>query len=72
MEPNPFLGVGLHALGGLMSATFYVPYRGVRGWAWESFWLAGGIFSWLLAPCLLAVLTAPDLFGVLRKAPRRA
>jgi L-rhamnose-H+ transport protein len=69
MQPNPFLGVALHALGGLMSATFYVPYRGVRGWAWESFWLAGGIFSWVLAPWLLAALTVPHLFVVLREAP---
>jgi L-rhamnose-H+ transport protein len=69
MNPNPFLGVALHALGGLMSATFYVPYRGVRGWAWESFWLAGGIFSWVIAPWLLAALTVPDLFVVLREAP---
>jgi L-rhamnose-H+ transport protein len=53
----------------LMSATFYVPYRGVRGWAWESFWLAGGIFSWVLAPWLLAALTVPHLFVVLREAP---
>jgi L-rhamnose-H+ transport protein len=70
MEPHPFLGVFLHALGGLMSATFYVPYRGVKRWQWESYWLAGGVFSWLIAPWVLAALTAPDVFQVLAAAPR--
>ena len=52
MTPNPLLGVLFHWLGGLSSASFYVPYRGVRRWSWEIFWLTGGLFSWLLAPWL--------------------
>jgi L-rhamnose-H+ transport protein len=54
MTPNPLLGVLFHWLGGLSSASFYVPYRGVRRWSWEIFWLTGGIFSWLLAPWFFA------------------
>lgn len=69
MEPNPFLGVLLHALGGLMSATFYVPYRAVRGWSWESLWLAGGIFSWIIAPWVVAWLTVPSVWAILSRAP---
>ena len=45
MQPNPLLGVVFHWLGGLSSGTFYVPYKGVRKWSWETFWLAGGMFS---------------------------
>ncbi len=69
MNPDPFLGVFLHALGGLMSASFYVPYRSVRKWSWESYWLAGGIFSWIIAPWTLAAITVPDLLKVVRDAP---
>jgi L-rhamnose-H+ transport protein len=54
MTPNPLLGVCFHWLGGLASGSFYVAYRGVRSWAWETYWLAGGIFSWVIAPWLLA------------------
>jgi hypothetical protein len=39
---NPFLGVFFHWLGGLASGSFYVPYKGVRKWAWEVYWLTGG------------------------------
>lgn len=45
---NPFLGVFFHWLGGLASGSFYVPYKGVRKWAWEVYWLVGGFFSWII------------------------
>lgn len=69
MTPNPLLGVVFHWLGGLASASFYVPFRGVRGWAWETYWLVGGVFSWLVAPFLVASLFVPDLPAILREAP---
>jgi L-rhamnose-H+ transport protein len=50
-----------HWLGGLASGSFYVPYRGVKHWAWETFWLAGGFFSWIIAPWILASLITTDL-----------
>ncbi len=68
-QANPFLGVSLHALGGLAAASFYIPYKQVRGWKWESFWLTGGIFSWLAAPWIVALITTPDLLDVLAEAP---
>lgn len=69
MSPNPLLGVMFHWLGGLASASFYVPYRGVRFWSWEIFWLVGGLFSWLFAPWLFASLRTNDLLGVLGAVP---
>ena len=45
MTPNPPLGVVFHWLGGLAAGSFYVPFRKVKHWAWETFWLAGGIFT---------------------------
>ncbi len=61
-------GVLLHALGGFASGSFYLPYQKVRGWAWESYWLVGGLFSWLAAPLLLGSLTVPHLFSVLQQS----
>ena len=72
MNPNPALGVFLHWLGGLASGSFYVPYKGVKHWAWETYWLAGGFFSWIIAPWILASLLTRDLFGVLGQAPATA
>jgi L-rhamnose-H+ transport protein len=68
---NPALGVLFHWLGGLASASFYVPYRGVRRWSWETYWLVGGFFSWLIAPWLLAAIMTRDLFEVLSETPPR-
>lgn len=69
MNPNPVLGVFFHWLGGLASASFYVPYRKVEGWAWETYWLVGGFFSWIIVPWALALLISHDLLQVLRQAP---
>jgi L-rhamnose-H+ transport protein len=69
MNPNPALGVFFHWLGGLASASFYVPYRGVKHWAWETYWLVGGFFSWIIAPWLLAVVMTHDLLAVIHEAP---
>jgi L-rhamnose-H+ transport protein len=66
---NPLLGVFLHWLGGLASASFYVPYRQVRGWSWETYWLAGGVVSWIVMPWLIASLLTNDLLQVLHGAP---
>ncbi len=69
MTANPLLGVLFHWLGGLASASFYVPYRSVKRWPWEIYWLTGGIFSWVVAPWLFAALQTNDLFGVIGKVP---
>lgn len=65
MTPNPLIGVFFHWLGGLASASFYVPYKRIRLWSWEIFWLTGGIFSWLIAPWLFASVQTRDLLPVL-------
>lgn len=64
---NPFLGVFFHWLGGLASGSFYVPYKGVRKWAWEVYWLVGGFFSWIICPMFLATLLTNDVAGVLKQ-----
>ncbi len=64
---NPFLGVFFHWLGGLASGSFYVPYRGVKKWSWETYWLVGGFFSWIICPWLLASLLTHDVLGVLKQ-----
>ena len=55
MGANPLLGVIFHWLGGLASGSFYVPFRGVKQWSWETYWLVGGFFRWIIAPWVLAL-----------------
>jgi len=56
---NALLGILFHSIGGFASGSFYMPYNKVKGWAWESFWIVGGLFSWLIVPPLAAWLTIP-------------
>ncbi len=69
MGPNPFIGVVYHWIGGLASATNFVPFRGIKRWSWEIFWIIQGIAAWLIAPMTLALLLVPNLFRVLHAAP---
>ena len=71
MNANPFLGVILHALGGFAAGSFYIPYKKVRKWSWESYWLVGGFFSWIIAPWIGALTALPSakLVQVLSQAP---
>ena len=59
--PPVAIGVIFHWLGGLASGSFYVPYKAVRKWSWEVYWLAGGFFSWIIAPWLLASILTQQL-----------
>ena len=53
------LGVIFHFIGGAASGSFYIPFKKVKGWSWESYWIIGGLFSWLIVPPLAAYLTIP-------------
>lgn len=66
---NPFIGVLFHWIGGFAAGSFYAPYRKVRNWAWETYWLAGGIVSWIIAPWLLASILTPQPWAILSQAP---
>jgi L-rhamnose-H+ transport protein len=60
------LGIFFHFIGGFASGSFYMPYKKVKGWSWESFWISGGIFSWLIAPLIAAYFTIPGFYDIIR------
>lgn len=66
------LGVFFHAIGGFAAGSFYIPFKKVKQWAWESYWLVGGFFSWIIAPWIVALITVPGLMDILRNAPKQS
>ena len=64
------MGVFLHFVGGFASGSFYIPYKKVKSWHWESYWLVGGLFSWLIAPVLAAWLIVPGFWGIIGSVPK--
>ncbi len=59
------LGLLYHSIGGFASGSFYMPYNKVKGWAWESYWILGGLFSWLIVPPIAAFLTVPGFASII-------
>lgn len=62
------LGIIFHSIGGFSSGSFYMPFKKVKNWAWESYWIIGGFFSWLIVPPIAAYLTIPDFAQIIIEA----
>jgi len=71
---NPVTAILLISLGSLGAASFYVPFKKVKLWAWESYWISQGVAAWLIAPFLFAYLFVPkgELFSIMHEAPASA
>ena len=65
------LGVIFHFIGGFASGSFYMPFKKVKDWSWESYWIIGGLFSWLIVPPLAAWLTLPGFSEIISENPGR-
>jgi len=59
------LGIIYHSIGGFASGSFYMPFNKVKAWAWESYWMVGGLFSWLIVPPVAAYLTVPGFAEII-------
>lgn len=63
------LGIIFHFIGGFASGSFYMPFSKVKKWSWESYWIIGGLFSWLIVPLLAALLTIPGFGKIISATP---
>lgn len=69
MTANPSLGVLILCVGGLLGGSFYVPFSKLRGWSWETHWLAMGVVAWVAMPVLVVWYTVPNPLAVLAQSP---
>ena len=66
---NPALGGLIFTAGGLAGAVFYLPFKKVKGWAWESYWLVYALFGLVVVPWALALAFSPNVLTVLKSTP---
>jgi L-rhamnose-H+ transport protein len=71
IAPNPILGTGLHAIGGISAAICYLPNTQTKKWSWGTFWLAQAFFAWIIMPLVVGWLTVPGFFQILINAPAK-
>lgn len=69
MESSIFLGITLHAIGGIAAATCFVPQKGSPKWSFQTYFLLMCLVSWLIMPIVVAYITVPDLHSVIRETP---
>ena len=68
MTSSPLLGTGVFLLGGIAAATYLLPFRGVKGWAYETGWLVCVIAGWLVFPLVFDAFVIPGFWNVLGTA----
>jgi L-rhamnose-H+ transport protein len=68
------IGILLITIGSIGSASFYVPFKKVKAWAWESYWISQGLAAWIIFPWVFALLTVPSgtLMDIIHDAPSSA
>ncbi len=68
------IGILLIAIGSIGAASFYVPFKKVKQWSWESYWIMQGLAAWIIIPWIFAFITVPSgsLMDILHDAPSRA
>jgi L-rhamnose-H+ transport protein len=71
---DPIGGILLIALGSIGAASFYVPFKKVKSWAWESYWISQGFFAWIIIPWIFALIFIPksELMPIIRESPASA
>lgn len=72
MTSDPFFGLALIMVGSLAAASFYTPFKKIRGWSWETYWIAFGCISWVIGPWIAAFVTVPQPREVLSDTPLSA
>src|SRR5664279_6662469 len=68
MGSNLFLGVIYNLIGGFASATNFIPFRQIKRWSWEVYWVIQGFAAWIIAPTVMALLFVPHLGSILSEA----
>ncbi len=71
---DPIAGILLIALGSIGAASFYVPFKKVKSWAWESYWISQGLFAWIIIPWIFAFIFIPkgELMPIISESPSSA
>ncbi len=52
------------AAGSFCQSSSYVPINKVKSWSWESYWLAQGLFAWIVFPLAGALLAMPEGYSI--------
>jgi len=69
MDIGPLVGILMYVIGGAAGASFYLPFKKVKNWAWESYWLIYCVAGLVVGPWLLALTMSPNVLSVLRQTP---
>ena len=66
---SAIVGMTIFSLGGLAGATFLLPARSVRDWAYETWWFVYVFIGLIICPPVICWFTVPAFWNVTMSAP---
>lgn len=66
---NSLLGILIFALGGFAGATFLLPARGIKGWAYETWWFVYVFVGLIICPLAICYFTVPTFTDIIVSTP---
>src|SRR5579863_4282210 len=63
------IGIATLIAAGVTNASFTMPMKYARKWAWENTWLAWTLFALIALPLAVTIITIPNLSRVYHSAP---
>jgi L-rhamnose-H+ transport protein len=66
---DPAMGTLIFVLGGFCGAVFYLPFKRVKNWAWESYWFIYAVVGLIVVPWIMALSMSPNVVSVLKASP---
>ena len=67
---STLIGIATLIAASVTNASFTMPMKYARKWAWENTWLAWTAFALVALPVAVSLVTVPNLLTVYRTAPR--
>ena len=69
MSFNILLGIFLIAIGAFSAGSFAVPFRKIKGWKWESYWMVYSLAAYIIMPLLACMIFTPDFIKTIQSTP---
>jgi L-rhamnose-H+ transport protein len=66
MSLNIIIGILLIAAGAFSSGSFAVPFGIIKGWKWETYWMAFSVGAYVLFPLTACLVFASDFVPIIR------
>jgi len=69
MNVNILFGISLITSGAFFSGSFSVPFKKIKDWKWETYWMVFSLGAYIIFPLVACLLFAPGFVSIITNSP---